>query len=424
MDIDYRVNKFDKEKEKRKLIIKEKKEKEKKLLEKQKEIEREEEERNERRRLEQIELALQKEIQEQEEFQRTGGIKVNLTLQSIQIDIENDKIKLPPTTLTLLNDQNAFTCGRPVMFQIKIQQGYQYCVSKITHCGVLEFTAAEGTVELPTKVYQNLFNTTENPSINISTLPPPIVELKYVILPKITLVQFQPKLNIFSQLGPIKLILEENLQQHTTLTVEDLLIVWYRGHSYEIIVKNIEPNEGLVHGGGTVIDTNIEVHLDCSEEYLKESQQQHQQNKPSQTLTSNQTSHYTSNQPSNLTTTTTAPTTTSTITLPTLPNEPSPDDSIVTFKFLFPSGGNTKRRFLLNSPIQEIFDYLRYTIYNSYSNEIGKQIQISTRQQPIRVYKEYDSNLSLQELIVNSDLVVVSSVPNRKLSEVLVVSFL
>lgn len=407
MDLDSRLNKFDKEKEKRKKLAKEKLEYENKQRKLQEEREHALALIAEQKRIQQEEIKQQQELQEIEENRITGGIRIQFTLQAIPISIENDKVKLPPSILNDLHNQGAFSCGRPVMFQIQ-PENYSFAPTRVTHCGVLEFTANEGTIEIPTKVYRNLFQ--DQSTNDVSTLPPPMVSLKYVALPKITSVQFQPKLNLFSQLGPIKLILEENLQQHATLTLGDVLTIWYRGQSHDLIVMDLDPKEQSVHNGGTVIDTNIEVHLDYSEEYLKS------QNLPR--VPTPPTSHEVSPRSS------AAVTPILSESLRELPPEPTTDQSVVTFKFLFPSGGKAVRRFLLTSPIDEIFLYLHHLqSEGKLTIDANKSLQVSTRQPPVSSYKEQQENKILQQSIEHSGLVSVVPSSGRSLSEVLAVSY-
>jgi hypothetical protein len=405
MDFDSRVTKFEKEKEKRKKLAKEKLSHELRAQRMQEERDKALAEIAEKKREEQAQLLVENELREIEENRITGGIDIVLTLQAIPTDLENDKVKLPQSVLNELHTKGAFSCGRPVMFQIQPQS---VMGGRITHCGVLEFTAEEGTIEIPTKVYQNLFIET------IDSISPPTVTLKYIVLPKITAVQFQPKLNLFSQLGPIKLILEENLQQHTTLTLGDTLTIWSRGQAHEIVVTDLEPKDELVHCGGTVIDTNIEVSLEYSQEYLHKIQTETQINSSTSTSLPPSKSLTAANAP---------PATSPHQPLRALLPEPPLDSVSVTFKMLFPSGGKAVHRFLLSSPIDEIFLFLRHHLAES-APPAEKLIQISTRQSPIKIFKETDLEPLQQQQIESSGLVTLPAGSiSRNLSEVLVVSF-
>jgi len=51
----------------------------------------------------------------------------------------------------------------------------------------------------------------------------------------------QPVRNSFSQVGPIKMVLEDNLRLHAALSVGDIIVVWYRGTSHELRVNVMQP---------------------------------------------------------------------------------------------------------------------------------------------------------------------------------------
>lgn len=159
-------------------------------------------------------------------------------------------------------------------------------------------------------------------SIN-KTPPRPLVQisLKYVLLSKVNKVRIQPVHNLFANVGPVKQVLEENLRYHSTLTVNDVLTVYYRGKEHVLTVRDmcldsdneekIEEEEenkmevdesitdadatdminnktdalsavgrgGATAGvrGGSLINTDVVVDIDVSEEYLNQPQQKPQQ---------------------------------------------------------------------------------------------------------------------------------------------------
>ena len=151
--------------------------------------------------------------------------------------------------------------------------------------------------------------------------------------PKCTFAQLQPVHNSFSQVGPVKMVLEENLRRHVTLSIGDILQVslelgryhsilvfscvmwsgalnssgvflsypsmllspmanilictlkhihfytlqvWYRGTCHELRVNVMQPGPF-----GSLVDTDVEVDLDTSLEY-NQSQSQQQQSKQQQ----------------------------------------------------------------------------------------------------------------------------------------------
>ena len=85
------------------------------------------------------------------------------------------------------------------------------------------------------------------------------VSIKYVKLSKITYVKLQPKFNQFFKVEQVKMVLEENLKFHSTLTVGDTVTVWYRGSAHPLKIVEMKPYEK-----GILLDTDVEVDLDVS----------------------------------------------------------------------------------------------------------------------------------------------------------------
>ena len=146
----------------------------------------------------------------------TAGIRFSFTLLPYLLeDQEGDKVVLPEGCLQDLHQQDAFGKGA-MTFRLTYND-------HTTHCGVKEFSSEDGTIGLPKKVWNSLsLPSPSSPSLNAA------VSIKYVQLSKATFVQLEPKHNVFFEIIPVKLMLEENLQLHTALTVGDTLTVWYR----------------------------------------------------------------------------------------------------------------------------------------------------------------------------------------------------
>ena len=149
----------------------------------------EEEKESERQRLIAAERAL------------TGGVEYVATLIPYATEGEDDKVLLPETALGHLTTQDAFTNG-PAMFQLTVSDGTLSGITgsvttatKMTHCGVREFSAAPDTIGLPRKVIDSLY-----PDGNITGN----ITIKYVRLPKITYVQLEPAANSFFQIAPVR----------------------------------------------------------------------------------------------------------------------------------------------------------------------------------------------------------------------------
>jgi hypothetical protein len=93
-----------------------------------------------------------------------------------------------------------------------------------------------------------------------------IVSIKYVKLSKVTYVKLQPKFNTFFKVEQIKMVLEENLKFHSTLTIGDIITVWFRGEAHPLRIVEMKPFEK-----GILLDTDVEVDLENSlESVVKE----------------------------------------------------------------------------------------------------------------------------------------------------------
>lgn len=106
-----------------------------------------------------------------------------------------------------------------------------------------------GTIGLPPKVMSSLWD--ENPVTSVS--------IKYVKLGKISYVKLQPTFNTFFKVEQVKMVLEDNLKFHSTLTLGDIITVWYRGKAHPLKVIEMKPCEK-----GILLDTDVEVDLDNS----------------------------------------------------------------------------------------------------------------------------------------------------------------
>jgi hypothetical protein len=263
-DFDSRTSRLEKDQAKRREEAKKKREIE---LRQQAEKKRIEDELTELARRRKIEAELAEELrraEEEAESALTGGVKYKEAFSQFFAikDSEDDKIILPETALQELTAQEAFGRGAAV-FQITLSStSGSKTVVRVTHCGVREFSAAPGTLGLPGKIIDTLWEDSSTPLTGTITV-------KYIKLPKITYVKLQPKMNTFFKVEPVKLVLEENLRFHATLTVGDVVTVWYRGVSHPLRVVEMKPEDR-----GTLVDTDVEVDLENSEEQQTKAQVQ------------------------------------------------------------------------------------------------------------------------------------------------------
>ncbi|GAV69706.1 UFD1 domain-containing protein [Cephalotus follicularis] len=207
------------------------------------------------RRLDAIEAQFKADQKMQESLLVGQGVMFYRILEAKPFQGTGDKIKLPSSCFTELSDQGAFDKG-PMYFQLSVV--HQESPSgmndgenekhRTTHSGVLEFTADEGSVGLPPHVWNNLFPTD----------PPnaPLVELRYVLLPKGTYAKLQPDGIGFSDLPNHKALLETSLRQHATLSQDDVLAVNYGELAYKLRVLELKPSTSI-----SVLETDIEVDI-------------------------------------------------------------------------------------------------------------------------------------------------------------------
>ncbi|KAM7271580.1 hypothetical protein ACFE04_030794 [Oxalis oulophora] len=200
------------------------------------------------RRLDAVEAQLKAEQQMQESLIVGKGVVFFRVLEAKQFAGTGDKIKLPSSCFAELSDQKAFDNG-PLYFQLSIPHDNSSSGNvRTTHSGVLEFTADENSVGLPRHVWNNLYpkNAPEAP----------LVEVRYVSLPKGTYAKLQPDGAGFSDLPNHKALLETILRQHATLSLDDVLIVNYGELSYKLRVLELKPSKNV-----SVLETDIEVDI-------------------------------------------------------------------------------------------------------------------------------------------------------------------
>ncbi|URD75966.1 C2H2 zinc finger protein [Musa troglodytarum] len=184
------------------------------------------------------------------------GVIFYRTLEAIPFNGFGDKIKLPPSCFQELSDQGALDKG-PMYFRLSLVDESVPSVSdatnegehRATHSGVLEFTAREGSVELPSHVWSNLLSGV--------SLDVPLVEVRYVSLPKGTYAKLQPDGMGFSDIPNHKAVLETTLRRHATLSQGDIITVSYGELNYKLRVLETKPASSV-----SVLETDIEVDIE------------------------------------------------------------------------------------------------------------------------------------------------------------------
>ncbi|KAL8209086.1 hypothetical protein R6Q57_008498 [Mikania cordata] len=195
------------------------------------------------RRIDAMEVQLKAEQQLEESIFAGRGISFNRVLEAVPFEGSGDKIKLPPSCFNELSEQGAFDKG-PLHFQLSAT--HQDHGS--THAGVLEFTADEGSVGIPPHIWNNLYSK-QDPST-------PLVDIKYVWLPKGTYAKLQSQELGFSDIPNHKAVLETTLRQHATLSQDDILTVKHGVLIFHLHVLELKPSSSV-----SVLETDIEVDI-------------------------------------------------------------------------------------------------------------------------------------------------------------------
>lgn len=206
------------------------------------------------RRLDAANAQLMADQQMAESLLSGGGIMFYRILEAVLYPGVGDKIKLPPSCFTELSNQGAFDKA-PVYFRLSVagqesssdidakRKGY-----RVTHSGVLEFTAEEGSVALPPHVWNNLFSS--------GALETPLIEVQYVRLSKGSYAKLQPEEISFLDIPNHKAVLETTLRQQATLSQDDMMTVRHGELTFKLRVLELKPSSSV-----SVLETDIEVDI-------------------------------------------------------------------------------------------------------------------------------------------------------------------
>ncbi|KAK9133278.1 hypothetical protein Scep_012806 [Stephania cephalantha] len=205
------------------------------------------------RRLDALQAQIKADQLTEENLIAGNGIMFYSILEAVPGQGFGDKIKLPPSCFTELSNQGALDKG-PMYFRLsKVHQDgpadsvlTEHQNQEATHSGVLEFTSPNGTVELPPHVWNNLF-----PDAPVGV---PLVEVRYVRLPKGTYAKLQPDGRGFSDIPNHKAVLETSLRNNATLSQGDVIAVKHGELSYNLRVLELKPSSSV-----SVLETDIEV---------------------------------------------------------------------------------------------------------------------------------------------------------------------
>ncbi|OII71986.1 ubiquitin fusion degradation protein 1 [Cryptosporidium andersoni] len=156
-----------------------------------------------------------------------------------------NKILLPPSALNQLARRNI---SWPMLF--KVQNSLKH---KVTHSGVLEFVAEEGTCYMPYWMMQNL-ELQEGDIVNITNTS----------LSKGTYVKLQPLSMEFLDITNPKAVLETALRGFATLTIGDTIVIQYNDASYKVEILETKPANAI-----SIIETDIQVDFAPPPDYVE-----------------------------------------------------------------------------------------------------------------------------------------------------------
>jgi len=150
-----------------------------------------------------------------------------------------DKILLPPSAFDTLARLNV---DYPMLFQLSSS-----AKGTMTHCGVLEFTAEEGSCYIPFWMMQNLL--IEEGSV---------IFVRNVSLPKATFVKLQPQHVDFLEITNPRAVLEHALRNYSCVTKGDVIVIPYNSKNYHFELKEVLPQDAAC-----IIETDCNVDFDA-----------------------------------------------------------------------------------------------------------------------------------------------------------------
>uniref|UniRef100_A0A7S3PZP6 Uncharacterized protein n=2 Tax=Chaetoceros debilis TaxID=122233 RepID=A0A7S3PZP6_9STRA len=150
-----------------------------------------------------------------------------------------DKILLPPSAFDSLA---RLDIEYPMLFRLESSDR-----GTSTHCGVLEFTAQEGSCYIPFWMMQNLL--IEEGSV---------ITVTNVSLPKATFVKLQPQHVDFLEITNPRAVLEHALRNYSCVTKGDVICLPYNSKNYHFELKEVKPKDAAC-----IIETDCNVDFDA-----------------------------------------------------------------------------------------------------------------------------------------------------------------
>lgn len=150
-----------------------------------------------------------------------------------------DKILLPQSALDTLA---RLQVDYPMLFRLQSSDK-----GTMTHCGVLEFSAPEGSCYIPYWMMQNLL--IEEGSV---------ISITNVSLPKATFVKLQPQHVDFLEITNPRAVLEHALRNFSCVTKGDVIQLPFNNKNYHFELKEVQPQDAAC-----IIETDCNVDFDA-----------------------------------------------------------------------------------------------------------------------------------------------------------------
>jgi ubiquitin fusion degradation protein 1 len=280
----------------------------------------------------------------EEEAALNDGIRVLMRLRPYPTARADDKLILPPSVLEMLERQGALD-GGVMTFTVALPSGPAQSAGGLTHAGVAEFVAEEGTVGVPPRVALCL---TKGGGLD-SLAAAGTVEVRYTRLNRSakSTVRLQPRGEGFHAGGKdairmdLEHILLETLRGHTALTVGDWLPIRHNGITYELVVRELLPQPQLL-----LIDTDLTVEVlpseQTEEEQRAEEERTAREEAAAREAEEKERARILRAQQKALA----------------LPPEPEAGGDAVQILVRLPEGGRLQRRFARSGPLQHLLDWV------------------------------------------------------------------
>eukprot|EP01127_Copromyxa_protea_P007434 TRINITY_DN1732_c0_g1_i4.p1 TRINITY_DN1732_c0_g1~~TRINITY_DN1732_c0_g1_i4.p1 ORF type:complete len:302 (+),score=66.90 TRINITY_DN1732_c0_g1_i4:54-908(+) len=158
--------------------------------------------------------------------------------------VEMGMVVMPPSKL---DEISTLELEFPLVFRVCPVSG----PNKTSHCGVVEFTAEEGTVYVPDWLLLSL-GAFGGDRLNFTTCS----------LPLGTHVKLQARSKAFLDISNPRAVLEKKLRDYPTLTKGDVIYFSYANKDFEMIVKDTKPSNAI-----SILNADVIVDFDAPEDY-------------------------------------------------------------------------------------------------------------------------------------------------------------